>query len=100
MFCYVSAAIWCGKLGGPEASLWIIRLAISAYTGVALAGIAIIGYTSYRRHRVGSAAAPHDDDTPVDRDRFIGHATLLLSGLSALAVLYSALPVVFIEGCQ
>ena len=31
---------------------------------------------------------PHDADTPEDRHRFLGFATLLLSGLSAVATIY------------
>jgi hypothetical protein len=54
----------------------------------------------YRAHSYGAADAPHDDDTPEGRHRFMGFATLLLSGLSAVAVLYAALVPVFVETCQ
>jgi hypothetical protein len=100
MLCYISAAIWCGKLAGPDASLWSVRMAIVGYTVVALAAIGIIGYAGLRSHSAGSATAAHDDDSPIDRRGFIGHATLLLSGLSAMAVVYSALPAIFIAGCD
>jgi hypothetical protein len=50
-------------------------------------------------HTLGHAALPHDDDTPEDRQRFLGFATLLLSVLSAVAVIYAAAVVVFIERC-
>ena len=100
MLCYITAAIWCGKLAGPGASLWSVRMAMLAYTVVALAAIGLLGYVGLRSHHAGSATAPHDDDSPVDRRGFIGHATLLLSGLSALAVVYSALAAVFIGSCE
>jgi len=48
---------------------------------------------------LGSATLPHDDDTPEDRHRFLGFATLLLSALSAVAVLYAGLVAVFIRSC-
>jgi hypothetical protein len=100
LLCYVTAAVWCGRLAGPGASLWTVRVAIGGYTVAALAGIAVVGYVGFRRHRLGHADLPHDDDSPEDRHRFLGFATFLLSGLSALAVVYSALAAVFIETCQ
>ena len=100
MLCYITAALWCGMLAGPRASLWTARLAIFLYTAVALAAIAFVGYIGYRRHSLGSATLPHDADSPEDRHRFLGFATLLLSGLSAVAVFYAALAAVFIETCE
>jgi hypothetical protein len=98
--CYLTAAIWCAKLSGAQGSFWTVRVAIAAYTVVALAGIAICGYSGWRSHRYGSASLPHDADLPEDRHRFLGFATLLLSGLSAVAVCYSALAAVFIRNCE
>ncbi len=100
MLSYITASIWCAKLSGPDKSLWEVRVAIAIYTALALAGIALIGWIGYRRHSYGNAAVPHDADTPEDRHRFIGFATLLLSGLSAVAVIYAALVVVFFRSCH
>ncbi len=100
MLCYVTAAIWCGRVVDPEETLWTVRMAIAVYTAVALAAIGSVGWIGYRAHALGSAATPHDDDSPEDRHRFIGFATLLLSGLSAIATIYTALVPVFIETCQ
>ena len=50
--------------------------------------------------RLGAAELPHDDDTPEDRHRFIGFSTFLLSGLSAVAVVYTGLAALLIETCQ
>ena len=100
MLCYVTAAVWCAKQESPLVSLMTVRTAIAIYTVAALGAIAIIGWTGLRAHSFGGASAPHDDDTPEDRHRFIGFATVLLSGLSALAVVYAALVAVFIESCQ
>jgi hypothetical protein len=97
---YATAAIWCGKIVGPSGSLATARVVIAAYTVVALAGIGAIGVVALRRHRFGGGQPPHDADTPEDRHRFIGYSTFLLSALSAVAVLYAALAIVFIEGCQ
>lgn len=94
---YITAAIWCAKTGAP---LDPVRVAIAVYTAIALAGIGFAGWRGLRRHKLGTATVPHDFDTPEDRHRFIGFATLLLSGLSAVATIYVALVAVFIETCH
>jgi hypothetical protein len=98
--CYITAAVWCAKQDDPLVSLLTVRTAIAIYTAVALGLIAFYGWRGYRAHSLGGEAAPHDDDTPEDRHRFVGYATLLLAGLSGLAVVYAALVAVFVETCQ
>jgi membrane protein YdbS with pleckstrin-like domain len=95
---YLTAAIWCAKVGAG-ASLSMVRVAIVVYTLVALAGIAITGWQGYRRHRHGTETGRHDFDSPAGRHGFLGFATLLLSGLSAVATVYVALAAVFIGRC-
>jgi hypothetical protein len=97
---YLTAAIWCAKLAGPNGSLGGVRVAIAVYTVLVLLGIGFTGRLALRRHQFGSATAPHDFDTPEDRHRFLGFATLLLSALSAVATLYVALAAVFIGSCH
>jgi hypothetical protein len=99
LLCYATASIWCAKVIGPGGSLATVRTGIVLYTTLALAGIGIIGLIGYRRHTFGNAPLPHDDDTPEDRHRFLGFATLLLSALSAVAVIYAAAVIAFIERC-
>lgn len=98
--CYSTAAIWCAKAESALAPLGTIQAAVAVYTALALGGIAVTGWIGYRAHSYGAASAPHDDDTPEDRHRFMGLATLLLAGLSGVAVIYAALVVVFIRTCQ
>ena len=97
---YITAAVWCAKVAGPGGSLGSVRMAIVVFTAAALLGIGIIGWIAFRRHAFGTATAPHDFDTPEDRHRFLGFATLLLSGLSAVAVIYVAITVAFIGSCN
>lgn len=98
--CYLTAAIWCAKFAGPDRSLAAVRTAIGVYTAVALVGIGVIGWVGYRRHRYGDAELPHNFDTPEDRHRFLGFATVLLSALSAVATIFIALTAVFIRTCD
>ena len=96
---YLTAAIWCAKFAGPHGSLTTVRVAMAVYTALALGGIGIVGWMAYRKHSFGHAELPHDADTPEDRHRFLGFATLLLSALSAVAVVFAALVAVFFGTC-
>jgi hypothetical protein len=96
---YTTAALWCGRLGGASGSPATVRIAIALYTAVALAAVVWLGWRGYQRHRLGGATVPHDQDTPEDRHRFLGYVTLLLAGLSALAIIFEALVVVLIRSC-
>lgn len=97
---YLTAAIWCAKYAGPSESLGTARVAIAVYTLAALLGIGIVGTIAFRRVSFRREDMPHDDDTPLDRHRFLGFATLLLSALSAVATLFVAAVVVFVETCD
>lgn len=98
--CYITAAIWCAKVGGDTGSLGWVPTAVVVYTGVALTGIALTGAIGWRRHDFGRATVPHDFDTRADRHRFLGFATVILSGLSAVAVLYVAMVAAFFGSCR
>jgi hypothetical protein len=105
---YTTAAVWCARFvpaGGP---LEGVQTVILWYTSIALIGIAMIGWEGFRRHRhpstvlgaAGTEATTHDLDTRADRHRFVGFATLLLSGLSAVAVVYAALAAQYFDTCR
>jgi hypothetical protein len=100
MLCYLTAAIWCARFADPGGPLGSVRSAIGWYTAIALIGIAIVGWEGFRRHRHGTETIPHDFDSPEERHRFLGFATLLLSGLSAVATIYVALAAVFCDTCH
>jgi hypothetical protein len=109
---YATAAVWCAKVAGPDGALGGARMAIGIYTAVALVAVGVIGLVGYRRHRLpgggaatgGEAAAsggePHAADSAADRHRFLGFATLLLSALSAVAIVYAAMAAVFVGDCR
>jgi hypothetical protein len=97
---YLTAAIWCAKVAGPGGPLGGVRVAVMAYTAIALVAIAAVGWLGFQRHSYGASLAPHDDDTPEDRHRFLGLATVLLAGLSAVATTYTAIASFFFESCR
>ncbi|MDP3572865.1 MAG: hypothetical protein Q8S42_19665 [Archangium sp.] len=97
---YITAAVWCAKVAGADGSLVAVQRAISLYTVLALAAIGLIGWRAWGRHRLGDSPPPHDQDAPGGRHRFLGFAGALLSGLSALAVIFSALASLFFGSCR
>ncbi|PCC68827.1 hypothetical protein [Nannocystis exedens] len=91
---YITGAIWCAKFAGSDGSLGAVRVAMAVYTSVALGGLALIGWRGRRR----TSASPRGEAGA--SDRFLGHASLLLSGLAAVAILYASLVAVFIRSCR
>lgn len=100
LLAYGTAAIWCAKVAGRGGDLGGARAAIWGYTGAALVGIGLVGARGLRRHRLRGGVLPHDYDTPGDRSRFLGLATLLLSALSAVAVGYAGLALGLSGSCR
>ena len=100
MLSYITAAIWCEKMAGPNKDLGQARNTILIYTVLAVTGIIWIGWIGFKKHSFGNATLPHDEDTPEDRHRFLGFSTLLLSGLSLIAVLFEALVLAFVWKCH
>jgi hypothetical protein len=93
--CYAGAALACAK-GWPLAD---IRFAVAVLTALALAGIGLAALLAWRQWGFGRFAPPHHEDSAHDRRRFQGYATLLLCGLSAVAVGFGALPAFLIAEC-
>ena len=100
LLCYITAAVWCAKFIESGGALGGVRRAIAWYSVAALAGIGFIAWEGLRRHRHGTEATTHDLDSADDRHRFVGFATLLLSGLSGVGVLYAALAATYFETCR
>jgi hypothetical protein len=96
---YVGAAVYCAK---PELfgfGFGTMRIAIAAATTVALVMILLSAWLAWRQWGFGTDDPPHDDPTRHDRALFQGFATLLLSGLSFIAVVFVALPALFLSEC-
>lgn len=97
---YTVLAVWCAKSSGTEAAMQPARWLIGLFTALALAGIFWVGWLGYQRHRAGGGEPPHDDDTPLDRHRFLGFSALLLSLMSGVATVFVAVVVVMIHNCD
>lgn len=100
LICYASAAIYCEKADALPFSFLTLRLWLLAVTVAALAAIAASAWLAWRQWGFGGGDPPHDEPTREDRLLFQGFATLLLSGLSFVAVVFVAVPLVLIEACQ
>jgi hypothetical protein len=98
--CYVLAAIHCEKAGGGVASLAPIRVWIFGLTAAALLFVFASGWKAWRHWGFGANQPPHDAATPEDRQRFLGYATLLISALSFVSIVFTALPVLIIMDCR
>jgi hypothetical protein len=99
LFSYIGVAVWCGKLADRASTIDPIRIIILLTAIVALAGIGFTARLGWRKHSFGDAEPPHDKDTPEDRHRFLGLATVLLSGLSAIATIYVVIATLFTSNC-
>ncbi|WP_075292894.1 hypothetical protein [Pararhizobium arenae] len=97
--CYIAAAVYCAKASQVSFSFGTLRLSLFAMTAVALAAILVAAWLSWRQWGFGSGDPPHDAPTRQDRLLFQGFATLLLSGLSFVAVIFVSVPLLFIEVC-
>lgn len=101
LFCYIYAAIYCEKMG-RDASLNGPTLVIVGTTIVALS---LIAFSTLRLWRVRGRSLTDNDfefehNTPEERHRFLSHVALMLCVLSAVAVLYVTIPMLYLSSCR
>jgi Kef-type K+ transport system membrane component KefB len=99
LICYIGAAVYCAKSSQISFGFGAVRVGVVIVTITALALITMSAFLAWRQWGFGTYDPPHDDPTRHDRKLFQGFATLLLSGLSFIAVIYVAMPLLFITGC-
>jgi hypothetical protein len=98
---YPTAAVYCAKFGrGAELSpiRWFVA-------GATLLALGVFAWLFAAAWRVRGPSLTDDDlsfeaNSPEERHRFLTHVTLALTALSAVATIYVALPVVFVETCR
>ena len=98
---YVTVAVYCEK-AGRTAALDPALVAVVVYTVAALAGIA---WSSRTLWRVRGRSLTDDDfeyehNTPEERHRFLSHVALMLCVLSAVAVIYVTIPMLYLSTCR
>ena len=100
LVCYVAVAVYCAKQGALAMSFDTMRWLLGGITVAALAIIVLSAWLAWRQWGFGTEEPPHDAPTEDDRRKFQGFATLLLSGLSFVSVLYVTVPLFVIGACQ
>ena len=96
---YAAAAVWCGN-AGAHARFGSLNVLFIAATALALAAVAWVAWGGWTRYNHGEAVPSHHKDTPEDRHRFLGLATLLLAGLSGVSILYTTAAMAMLRGCS
>lgn len=96
LFCYLWVAISCAKLGAFER----FPIAFVIGTIVALAIITASGTIAWFQTQGRGDPPPHEESTDEDRLRFLAKSTLLLAGLSFVAVLFTAAPALMLTDCR
>lgn len=95
---YAGTAIWCAKFGESQ-GVTVARLSIAVLTVLALAIIGWLGWRAARRWRPRDTQ-DQDLSHPESRHRFLGHAAFLLCVISAIGVVYVAMPALFMGTCR
>ena len=96
LFAYLWVSVQCAKTGGFAS----YPLVFWGLTGLALLAILASGAIAFVQSRAPGDPPPHEHGTDIDRLRFVAYSTLLLAGLSFVAVVFTALPVLFIGDCR
>ncbi len=96
LFSYLWAAVSCAKLG-----VWArFPTAFAIGTVIALLVIVASGIVAWQQSRTRGDPPPHNEGTDIDRLRFLAYATMLLAGLSFVAVIFTAAPVIVLSDCR
>lgn len=98
--CYVGAAWLCARAGSPWADLAGYRVFVALATAAALAAILLVGWHGGRLYGFGLPEPPYDRDSEEDRRRLLATSVTLLSGLSFVATLFTALPAAWVLDCR
>ncbi|ORE98915.1 hypothetical protein [Aurantimonas sp. 22II-16-19i] len=76
------------------------RIFVGGLTVVALGAIGFVFLRALGEWRRNGGRIPHEEDSAEVRERFLEFSTVLLAGLSFVAVLYTALPAAMMVDCR
>lgn len=99
LLCYILAATMCAK-GAFDLSFRGYGWIVAAATLIALILVAGTGIIARWQEKIADDPPPHDRGTEEARLRFLAKSTELLAGLSFIAILFTALPVIFLQDCR
>ena len=97
--CYITTAIWCEKYAATSDSKMLFG-GVAVYTLAAVGAIGVVACLSFLNFRQRDAPLPYDFDDPADRTRFLGFTAFLLSVLSLIATLFTAIVFVMVRSCD
>ncbi len=97
---YVWVAVQCEKAG--DASYGQSRWVIGGLTALALAAILAITrhLWAVRARSLTDNDFEFEHNTAEERHRFLSHVSLMLCALSAVAILFVALPMILVQSCR
>ena len=75
----------------------VLKLTVCA---LALGLVLVCAFVAWAKSSGEGDSPPHHESTDEDRARFLGVSGLLLAGLSAVAIVYTALPAFVIGDCR
>lgn len=93
--CYALAALSCGRFASLGQGA---HTEIAVVTAAAAVLIVMCFIRGWRRHGYEAMGA-NDDDTAVDRQRFVAVTTMLLAGLSLMGTLFVGIAALVVEPC-
>ena len=100
LVCYILVSLGCAfgfgsETGGEWGTVRIVLLIVSAGAVLVIAGLTFLAYRRWRQS--GGSEPPHDHLE--ERHRFMSVAALLLSVLSGIGVVYTAIPLLALPIC-
>lgn len=97
---YVWVASACAPNEDIFKSIAPARIGVAVATALGLLFCFLAGFRAWREWREAGGKPPHDQPTEHDRERQMELASVLLSGLSFLAIVFTALPVLLVADCR
>jgi len=97
---YVAAAIVCVKAPGAIDTARITLASFGAGCALAVVGSGALAGMSWRRQLVHAGEGRLSDASEASRRAFLAFATVLLNGLSVIAIVFTAAPLLFAGSCR
>lgn len=100
LFCYIWVATACAPNENIFESILPARIGVAVATVLGLAFCFFAGLRAWREWREQGGEPPHDKPTEGERERLMEFASFMLSSLSFVAIVFTALPALLIADCR